>query len=80
MIAFLAILILMEIMDKSRFSMFWSKDTLISTVVFGQLISRDRFLPLWRFLHFADNRNYNPQDPDCDKVYKVREMVNMIKK
>ena len=78
-IAFLAILILIGIMYKPRLSMFWSKDTLMSTPVFGQLTSRDRFLLLLKFLHFADNRNYNLCDPDCDKLYKVKEVANMIK-
>ena len=32
-----------------------------------------------RFLHFADNKNINLADPDQDKLYKVREVVNMIK-
>ena len=79
MIAFLAILILIGIMHTARLSMCWSKDTLMSTLVFGQLISRYRFLLLLKCLHFADNRIYNPQDPDCDKLYKVRELANIIK-
>ena len=79
MIAFLAMLILVGIMHKPRLSMYWSKDTLISTPVFGQVISRDRFLLLLRFLRFADNGNYNPQDTDCDKLYKVKEVAKMIK-
>ena len=32
-----------------------------------------------RFLHFADNENINLADPDQDKLYKVREVVHMIK-
>ena len=41
---------------------------------------RDRFLLLLvRFFHFADNSMYNPADPDRDKLYKIREVINMIK-
>ena len=40
---------------------------------------RDRFLLLVRFFHFADNTKYNPADPDRDKLYKIREVINMIK-
>ena len=39
---------------------------------------RDRFL-LLRFFHFADNTQYSPADPDRDKVYKLRSIINMIK-
>ena len=66
-------------MHKPRLSMYWFKDTLILTSVFGQLISRDRFLFLLRFLHCAANINYNLQDSDCDKLYKAREVANVMK-
>ena len=41
-------------------------------------MKRDQFLNLLRFLHFADNRNHNPADPDCDRLYKIREIINLI--
>ena len=34
---------------------------------------------LVKFFHFADNTKYNPADPDRDKLYKIREVINMIK-
>ena len=80
MIAFLAILILMGIIHKPRINMYWSTDTLLSTPIFSQLMGRDRFLLLLRFLHFADNRNHNPNDPDRDRLYKVREVTDMIRR
>ena len=73
----LAVVILMGAVHKPRFSMYWSTDSLISTPIFSQIMSRDRFL--MRFLHFADNKNINLADPDQDKFYNVREVVNMIK-
>ena len=75
----LAVVILMGVVHKPRFAMYWCTDSLISTPIFSQIISRDRFLILMRFLHFADNNNINLADPDQDKLYKVREVVNMIK-
>ena len=51
----------------------------MATPIFNQVIRRDRFLLLLRFLHFADNSRYNPNDPDRDKLYKLREVVDMIK-
>ena len=75
----LAVVILMGVVHKPRFAMYWSTDSLISTPIFSQIISRDRFLILMRFLHFTDNNNINLADPGRDKLYKVREVVNMIK-
>ena len=31
-----------------------------------------------RFLHFADNSQYDPNDPDRDRLYKVRPLVDLL--
>ena len=55
----LAVVILMGVVHKPRFAMYWSTDSLISAPIFSQITSRDRFLILMRFLYFADNKNIN---------------------
>ena len=65
----LAVVILMGVVHKPRFAMYCSTDSLISTPIFSQIMSRDRFLILVRFLHFADNKNINLANPDQDKLY-----------
>ena len=75
----LTVVILMRVVHKPSFVMYWSTDSLISTPIFSQIMSRDRFFILMRFLHYADNKNINLADPDQDKLYKVREVVNMTK-
>ena len=45
----LAVVILLEILHKPRFAMYWSTDSLISTPIFSQIISRDKLLILIRF-------------------------------
>ena len=79
MLTLLAMLILMGIIHKPRLTMYWSKDSIIATPIFNQVMRRDRFLLLLRFLHFADNSQYNPGDPDRDKLYKLRQIITMIK-
>ena len=61
MLTFLAMLVLMRIIHKPRISMYWTKDGMVSTPVFSQLMRRDRFLLILRFLNFADNRNCSEQ-------------------
>ena len=78
MLTFLAILILMGTVHRPRLPMCWSPDSILVTPNFNQVMRRDRFL-LVRFFHFADNTRYNPVDPDRDKLYKIREVTNMIK-
>ena len=80
MLTLLALMVLMGIVHKPRLTMYWSKDNIMATPIFNQVMRRDRFLLLLRFLHFADNSRYNPNDPDRDKLYKLREVVDMIKK
>ena len=79
MLTFLAILILMGIVHKPRLPMYRSTNSILATPIFNQVMRRDRFLLLVRFFHFADNTKYNPADPDRDKLYKIREVINMIK-
>ena len=80
MLCFLALQILMGVIHKPRLALYWAKDTLISTPIFGQLMSRDRFHILLKFLHFDDNRNYNPADPNRDRLHKIRTVTDMIKR
>ena len=66
----LGILILMGIVHKPKLTMYWSTDTLLATPIFNQVMRRDRFLILIKFLHFADNRDHNTDDQGRDKLYK----------
>ena len=76
-LTFIAILILMGIVQKPRLTIYWSTDNILATLIFNQVMRRDRFL-LVRFFHFADNTKYNPIYPDRDKLYKIRKVINMI--
>ena len=75
----LGLLILMGVVYKPRNKLYWATDPLLATPIFSQVMTRDRFLSLIRFLHFADNRNHYPQDPDRDRLYKIRKVANMIR-
>ena len=76
--ALLALVILMGVAHKVRFTLYWSTDSLISTQVFSQVKSRDIFLILIRFPYFADNTKIYLSDPDYDKLYKLKKGVFMF--
>ena len=61
--------------------MYWSTDSFYHTPMFGQVMPRIRFQLLQRFLHFQDNQDptYDPNDPDRDRLFKVRTIINMLK-
>ena len=61
--------------------MYWSTDSFYHTPMFGQVMPRIRFQLLQRFLHFQDNQDptYDPNDPDRDRLFKLRTIINMLK-
>ena len=79
MLSLLGIMIMMEIIYKPRFSIYWSTDTLLFTPVFSQITTKDRVLCLIHFLYFTDNTKHNPADPNRDRLYKCREIINVVK-
>ena len=78
---FLGVCVLMGLIHKPRIWMYWSTDTLYNTPFFGQLMTKTRFLLLNKFLHFQDNQHpgYDPNDPYRDRLFKIRDIMNMLK-
>lgn len=72
MYVFLAISLLMPLVKKQKIKDYWSKDIIIETPIFGQVMPRDRYSFLLRFLHFADNSNVDRED----KLFKIRCIVD----
>ena len=64
MCALLGLLMLMGIVHKPRVAVYRSHDELFSSPIFKNIMTRDRYLSLVKFLHFADNTNYDANDPD----------------
>ena len=42
-------------------------------------MSRDRFLLILRFLHFADNDTQNVHDPERDRLAKIRPIITLLR-
>ena len=71
----------MGIVSKPRVSMFWSMDSFYHTTIFGHVMSRKKSHLLQRFLHFQNNQDpqYNPNDPDRDRLFKIRTLMDMVR-
>eukprot|EP00795_Rhopilema_esculentum_P005701 gene5701-10950_t len=66
---FLGILLQMCIVQMPRYRMYWQSSTRYEQV--ANIMSRDRFELIKRFLHFEDNSNApDPKDPNKDKLFK----------
>ena len=72
--AFIAMIILMGIIHKPNVNSYWSMDELFATPSFSQIMSRDRFKLILKFLHFNDNSTY-----DRDRLHKVRPLLDMLR-
>eukprot|EP00111_Clytia_hemisphaerica_P021996 TCONS_00064679-protein len=77
--AFLALIIMMGIVHKPDVNSYWSLDELLSTPSFSTIMNRDRFKLILKFLHFNDNSTYDPQDPDRDRLHKVRPILDILR-
>ena len=77
--AFISLRLEMEIhgVIKPRFEDYWRGDNFITdTPGFRTVMTRDRFLALWTFLHFVDEED--PLLDKNDKIYKVRSFLNLL--
>lgn len=71
---FLAITMLMGNVRKSQISDYWCTNPLISTPIFSQYFSRNRYKDVLRFLHFCDNNNSSE-----DRSNKIKEIFSALK-
>ena len=77
--AFVSIIILMGIIKLPRFRMYWREDYLLHQEGISAIMSRTRFLQIWRYFHLADNSVAPAVGADgYDKLYRVRNFLNMI--
>ena len=78
---FIALSLLMGVVRKPELSDYWSTNPLLQGSVFNSVVSRNHYQTILRFLHFADNSQYDPNDANRDRLYKVRLLVdNLVSK
>ena len=60
---FICLTILMGIINKPHYHMYWSTDPILCTPIFSRLMRRDRFEQIRSMVHFTDPLNEKPEDP-----------------
>jgi len=76
---FIGLLFVMGVVKKPSLSMYWSTDPLFQMPLFGIIMPRNRFFLLLKFFHVNDNQNIpNRDDPNRDRLYKVRPMLDEL--
>ena len=71
--------LLTGIIRKPEISQYWSTDPLLVTPIFN-IMSRNRYQSIMEFLHFNDNKLYDAADPDRDRLFKVRPLIEHLVK
>ena len=74
----IALSLLMGIVRKPEIAQYWSTNPLLKGSIFNSVMPRNRFQSILQFLHFADNSQFDPNDPDRDRLYKVRPVVEYL--
>ncbi len=72
---FFATTILMGLNQKNYIKDYWSTDKLITTPIFGELFTRNRYLSIMRYLHFADNNT-----EEEGKLRKIQPIIENLRK
>ena len=66
--------VLMGLNQKNRIKDYWSTDQLITIPIFGELFTRNRYLSILRYLHFAHNNT------EEGKLRKIQPIVENLRK
>ena len=72
---FIALYLLTGIIRKPEVNQYWSTNPLFKIPFFNNVMPRNRFQLISEFFHFNDNNNYNPQDPNRDRHFKIRPVL-----
>lgn len=74
---FIGLLIYMGLIPKPEISLYWSKSKLYVDRLVPEILTREKFELLLRFIHFSDNACAFPQQ---DKLHKIRPLINIFNK
>ncbi|GFV57698.1 piggyBac transposable element-derived protein 4 [Trichonephila clavipes] len=74
---FLGLILLMGHIEKDSIQDYWTTDNLIETPIFREVMPRDRFLMILKFLHFSDNSLKESRgSPTYDRLWKIRKVFD----
>jgi hypothetical protein len=68
----LAVLFLQRIDQKSDKKSYFSKKKTLKMSVFSEVFTQRKFHPLFKFLHFTDNKHYEETTYSSRRLYKLK--------
>ena len=73
--AYVVVVLVLKVTGQLLFINHQSLNTIYSTPIFSQVMKRDRFELIVKFLLFNDNSTYDSTDADRDRLHKVRPLM-----
>jgi len=78
MMTFIALVLQMGHNLKDTLHDYWSRLRQLHTPFYGGTMTRDRFLHILRFLHFADSSQRPDQGEEYDQLWKLRTIFDTL--
>ena len=75
---FIALYLLTGIIRKPEVNQYCSTNPLLKTPFFNNAMPRNRLQLIFEFFHFNDNSNYNPHNPNQDRLSKIRPVLDYL--
>ena len=75
---FLVLYLLTGIIRKPEVGQYWSISSVIKTPYFNDVMSQNRFQSILQFFHFNDNSQYDINNPNQDKLFKIRPIITYL--
>ena len=78
MVTFIALALQMGHTLKDTLLDYWSRLRQLHNLFYGETMTRDRFLHILYFLHFADNSQRPDEGEECDRLWKLRTVFDKL--
>ena len=79
--AYVAILMFMGVCELPNYRLYWSEDMCFNQQFVSQIMTRNRYEELSRYIHIADRTLNPPRNEDGhDVLHKVRPIINLVNK
>ena len=75
---FLGLIILQGVVGKPLQKWYWSTNKLLATPFFGSVMSEYRFSLIMKYLHFANNEDFDEHSHPAPKLKKIWEVYQLI--
>ncbi|XP_065062200.1 piggyBac transposable element-derived protein 4-like [Rhopilema esculentum] len=75
---FIGMRVYMSVVDLPELRMYWSEDKFFGNFGISEVMPRLRFEKLSQYFHANDRAGYNRQDPNRDKLYLIRPILDLV--